>query len=160
MKGEWVILKAEHKTHKKAYLLLEMKNSTSQVLKPYYWFKPRNSRELYINLLLLEIQDKIKSNMYISYCPNPTCRDYRICPANIIAHFPLLLSWKFAQKISMHNQPSSIYFTWHFCCVLVCVCVCIVSMFTYVDTFVLVRVQMNVEARSWFQVSSPITLFY
>lgn len=88
-------MKAEHKIHKKTYLLLEMKNSTiitSQVLKPYYWFKPKNSRELYINLLLLEIQDKIKSNMYISYCSNPTCRDYRICPANTIAHFPLLLS--------------------------------------------------------------------
>lgn len=126
MKGEWVGLKAEHKTHKKTYLLLEMNNNssiiTSQDLKPYYCFKPDNSREHYIDLLLWEIQYKIKSNMYISYCSNPTCRDYRIWPAKVTVHFPLILSWKCTLKISMYNQPTSVYFTWHLCCVLVCVC--------------------------------------
>lgn len=55
-------MKAEHKTHKKTYLLLEMNNSsiiTSQVLKPYYWFKPGNSRELYIDFLFWRYKTKL-----------------------------------------------------------------------------------------------------
>lgn len=87
--------------------------------------------------------------MYNSHCPNPTYK--RMQNVTCYGHCTFPASFK-------QCQPTSIYFTWHLCCVCVCMCT---FMFTCIKTmFVLVGVQMNVEARSCFQISSSITLFY